>query len=130
MPMQEEKWFLLVIHLDKTNTMQDILKVFTANGVTGCTIFESTGVGHTTFLKNDEPIIASMKRMFGPDRQYNKTVLSVIETEALLEKTMNDIEDIVGDFCKPDTGLMYAIPVRHVRGYKVDLGDDKSTCKI
>ncbi len=127
--MAEKKWYLLIIHLDKTGSMQDILEIFTKNGLTGCTIFDTTGVGHTTFLTNDAPAIASMARLFGPDRQYNKTVFSVIETEELLDKTMQDIEDRVGDFCKPDVGLMYAMPLHTVRGYRVDLGDDKYVCK-
>jgi hypothetical protein len=125
----KNKWFLLIIHLDKTGKMQEILEVFTKNGLTGCTIFDTTGVGHTTFLTNDAPAIASMSRLFGPDRQYNKTIFSVIETEELLTKTMDDVQDVVGDFCKPDMGLMYAMPVHHVQGYRVDLGDGKYVSK-
>ena len=129
MPKKKEKWFLLIIHLDKTDLMQDILEVFTKNGLTGCTIFNTTGVGHTTFLKHDAPIIASMKRIFGPDREYNKTIFTVIEGEKLLDKTMDDVEEVVVDFCKPNIGLMYAMPLKHVRGYMVDLGDGKTVCK-
>jgi hypothetical protein len=129
MPKKTEKWFLLIIHLDKTTVIQDILEVFTKNGLTGCTICDTTGVGHTTFLTYDKPVIASMSRMFGPDRQYNKTIFSVIETKKLLKKTMDDVEDVVGDFCKPDVGLMYAMPLLEVRGYRVDLGDEKYACK-
>jgi nitrogen regulatory protein P-II 1 len=126
----KEKWFLLVIHLDKTSKAQEILEIFSKNGLTGCTTFDTTGVGHTTFLKHDKPAIASMKYLFGPDKQYNKTIFTVIEGKKLLKKTMDDVEAVVEDFCKPDIGLMYALPVQDVRGYRVDLGDGNYECKI
>jgi len=126
--VKAESYFLLVIHLDNIGKIQEIIEVFTANGITGCTIFETTGVGHTTFLTSDAPVIATMQRLFGANKQYNKTIFSVIESEDLLNKTMDDIEKVVGDFCKPNKGLMYAFPVAKVRGYRVDLSDE-STCK-
>jgi hypothetical protein len=126
----KDRWFLLVIHLDKTDVIPELLEVFTANDISGCTIFNSKGVGHTHFVESDAPLIASLKRLMGSDTQYNKTIFSVIEGKERLEKTMLGIENTVKDFCEPDIGLMYAMPLLHVRGYRVETGDDQYECKI
>lgn len=126
---KKERWFLLVIHLDKTDVMQDLLEVFTKNGVSGCTIFNTKGVGHTHFVESDAPLIASIRRLMGTDTDYNKTIFSVIDGKDVLEKTMMGIEEVVKDFCEPDIGLMYAIPLLYVRGYRVETGDDTYECK-
>ena len=126
----KDRWFLLVIHLDKTDAMSEMLEVFNKNEVSGCTIFNSKGVGHTTFMESDAPLIASIRRLMGSDTDYNKTIFAVIEGKDRLEKTMLGVENIVKDFCEPDIGLMYAIPLLHVRGYRVDTDDDQYECKI
>ena len=126
----KDKWFLLIIHLDKTDVMPDLLEVFNANDISGCTILNSKGVGHTHFVESDAPLIASLKRLMGSDTQYNKTIFSVIEGKDRLEKTMIAIEEVVKDFCEPDIGLMYAMPLLHVRGYRIDTDDDQYECKI
>ena len=126
---KKDRWFLLVIHLDKTEVMQELLEVFTKNGVSGCTIFNTKGVGHTHFQNSDAPLIASIKRLMGADTDYNKTIFSVIDGKDALEKTMIGVEKVVKDFCEPDIGLMYAIPLLYVRGYRVETRDDDYECK-
>ena len=128
--MSDNKWFLLVIHLDKVDDMSAIVEIVNNNGVTGCTILESTGVGHTTFTSFTNPIIASMSRLIGPDKQYNKTIHTVVEGLETLGTVMDQIEELVGDFCTPDRGIMYSIPLREVRGYRVVGAEGVEECKI
>ncbi len=126
---ESDRWFLLVIHLDDVDKIADILEVFNENDVSGCTIFNTKGVGHSKFGSQDKPVIGSMKHLFGSEEEYNKTILSVIETRERLESTMQGVEEVVKDFCAPDIGLMYAMPLLHVSGYRVATGDGKFDCK-
>jgi hypothetical protein len=126
----KDRWFLLIIHLDDTDKMPEILEVFNENDVSGCTIISTKGVGHSKFAGNDKPVIASMKHLFESEKEYNKTIMTVIETRETLERTMLGVENVVKDFCTPDIGLMYAMPLLHVRGYRVDKDDDDYECRI
>lgn len=49
--------------------------------------------------------------------QSNKTIFSVIEREEQVELVMEHVEKILGgDMQKPNKGIMFVLPVTHLRG--------------
>ncbi|MBC7077024.1 MAG: hypothetical protein H5T92_01745, partial [Synergistales bacterium] len=49
---------------------------------------------------------------------HHRTIFTVVEDEADLERIAEVTQRVVGDFSKPDTGLMFAVPATKVWGLK------------
>lgn len=109
---------LLVIILDKTSDLENLVHKFRDIGVTGLTIFDSIGIGKTSLYGSGLPIIASLSRIFDSDgRTYNHTVFSVIKKDETLEQAIQVAEEICGDFMKPDVGILFTIKLDRVIGF-------------
>ena len=110
--------YALVLILNKTEYLEDILNNLMEIGVSGATILDSQGMG-SAILTGDfagSNLFGSLKTAFDREHPYNKTIFTVIENEELLEKAMNTIKDVAGDLSKPGEGLMFTVPVIHVMG--------------
>ena len=114
--------YLLVIILDKASNLEQIIGKWHEIGVTGATIFDSVGVGRTTLYGTSAPVIASLRRIFDPDKStYNHTLMSIIRTEETLQKAIQAAQEVCGDFQAPDTGILFTIKLERVIGfYRVD----------
>ena len=71
---------VLVIVLNKTEYLNEILDAFVEIGLTGATIIDSQGMGSamTEVENTDEPFYGVLKTMFDDSRPYNKTIFTVI----------------------------------------------------
>lgn len=108
----------LIIVLNKTEYMEDILNNLMKIGVKGATILDSQGMGSKILSKNYETqnLFGTLKTAFDREHPYNKTIFTVIESEELLDKAMETIQAVVGDLSKPGEGLMFTVPVGKVLG--------------
>ena len=109
--------YLLVLILDRSADLENILTRFREIGVLGATIFDSAGVGRTTLYGSDAPIIASLKRIIARQAVYNHTMISVIKTRDTLDRAMDAAKEVVGDFTLPDRGIMFTIKLEDVVGF-------------
>lgn len=112
----------LVLVLNKTEYLEDILNNLMTIGVKGATILESQGMGSAimTGHHSGSSRFGALKTAFDRERPYNKTIFAIIEDEALLHKAMETIRDVAGDLSEPGEGLMFTIPVGHVLGMAPD----------
>ncbi|NLC55167.1 MAG: hypothetical protein GX769_04715 [Erysipelothrix sp.] len=108
----------LIIVLNKTELMEEILNSLMAIGVKGATILDSQGMGSKILSKNysSSNLFGAFKTAFDREHPYNKTIFTVIEGEELLHKAMETIQAIAGDLSNPGEGLMFTVPVGHVMG--------------
>jgi nitrogen regulatory protein PII len=106
---------LLVLVLNKEEFLEDILTAFVEAGISGATIVDTVGMGRV--LAYDVPIFAGLRKTLEGHRSapYNKTIFTVIPTEAQLHETINLIEEIV-DLNVPGTGLLFVVPITIVKG--------------
>ncbi|HPE35826.1 MAG TPA: hypothetical protein PK625_01650 [Spirochaetales bacterium] len=100
---------LLVFVLNKEEYMEDVLEAYVEAGVAGATILDSEGMGR--FLAYEVPIFADFKEFMKGNKPYNKTILSVIRNEAVVEKLKRLVDEVVGGLDNPGTGIMFTIPV-------------------
>ena len=100
---------LLVFVLNKEEYMEDVLEAYVEAGVAGATILGSEGMGR--FLAYEVPIFADFKEFMKGNKPYNKTILSVIRNEAVVEKLKRLVDEVVGGLDNPGTGIMFTIPV-------------------
>lgn len=108
---------LLVFVLDNLEQLPDILEAWNEAGVSGTTILESTGQARfRDAMRDDMPLIPSLRDVLAGRELHHRTLFTVIEDEATLERAITATEDIIGDFSQHNTGLLFVLPVGRVLG--------------
>ena len=105
---------LLVLVLNKTELLEEVLKALLDIGVRGATILESTGMARQ--LDRDElSIFGSLRMVVDPDRENSRTVFMAVQDD-LVDQARATIDQVVGGLCRPDTGVLIGLPVNFFDG--------------
>ena len=108
---------LLVFVLSDRNQCGDIVDAWKAAGVAGITILESTGLGRSQVgIRDDVPLMPGLSDFLANRELHHRTLFSVIEDEATLERVIAATERVIGDFTRHHTGLLFVVPVTRVLG--------------
>lgn len=110
---------LLVLVINKEEYLEPVLELFVEMGIRGATILDSVGMGRV--LAHDIPIFAGLRDLIPESRPFNKTILTLVE-DNLVEPLIDAVEDVVGEFTRPGTGIAFVLPVEYVRGLAEPLG--------
>ncbi len=105
---------LLVFVLNNEEYLEKVLSAYAEAGVAGSTILDSEGMGR--FLAYDVPLYAGFREFMKGNRPYNKTIISVIRNEEIIEDVKKLIDEVVGGLDKPGTGIMFTVPVDWAAG--------------
>jgi len=110
---------LLMIILDNIDVLPDLLARLREIGVPGTTIMRSLG-GYEASSWLERVGHAMLGRAFDSDSDSDdikqRTLISVIEGEELLEQAIAEAEHIVGGFGEPNTGILFVLPVSRSLG--------------
>jgi len=110
--------FLLIV-LNKVELLDTLLGKLMENGVSGATILSSTGmVRELAKYSEDYPIFGTLRFLIDFDRKESKTIFMVLKDEKV-EETKSVIRQVVGDMSKPDTAVMFALPVLSAEGVEL-----------
>jgi len=113
---------LLVCVLDNLELCPTVLDAWETAGAPGVTILESTGLARVRrAVRDDLPLMPSLRDLLASQESHHRTLFTVLEDEALLERIIAVTERIVGDFDRAYTGLLFVVPVSRVLG----LGRDR-----
>ena len=108
----------MVIILNKTEVLDDLLTKLGDNGINGATILSSTGMAHRLLNEREneaERFIGSLRFLLNPEREETKTVLVVLrDDQVLLARAA--VHAVLGDLSKPDSGIMFTMPVDFIEG--------------
>lgn len=122
---------LLVCVLNETQRLNDLLKAMAELGISGATVLESQGMAK--FLAKEAPVIAGLRHLVTQGRTFNYTILSVVEDDAIADRTMKAIEDHLLPGTRPGThGVAFTLPVDkfvhfHPHGQEVRWAGEPST---
>lgn len=108
--------YALFIVLNEVDYLEDILTAFVEVGVKGATILDSQGMG-SALMNNGNlqaPLLGALKIFLNSSHPYNKTIFTVIESESLVEKAVDAVNDIMCNIGKPGIGLMFTVPVAKI----------------
>ncbi len=111
---------LLVAVINQEERLEEVLAGFLEIGVTGATVVNSEGMGR--LLANEVPIFAGLQALASRTRPRNQMVFSIME-DAKVERALEMLQEIVGDFDVPATGIVFTLPVGRVLGLKHELGE-------
>lgn len=109
--------YVLFIVLNQPEFLPDVLFKLKKLRIRGATVIDSMGA---TLLTKDiykVPIFGALMKSMDGDTHSNKTIFSVIEREEQVEEAMASIEELIGgDMKQPNKGIMFVLPVSHMRG--------------
>jgi nitrogen regulatory protein PII len=110
---------LLVLH--QVELLDSILEAWEAAGVSGITVIPTTGIGRLRekfALRDDMPIIPSLNDLLSEpvEELLNRTVFSIVDDDALVDRLIAASEKVLGDMFQPRTGIIAVIPLARVHG--------------
>jgi nitrogen regulatory protein PII len=106
---------LLVLHAPEL--CDDVLEAWESTGVSGVTILASSGLGRLrAVVREDLPIIPSLHDLLGREEVQNRTLMTIVEDEALVNKVVQATQQVTGDLNLPNTGILVVLPVAQVYG--------------
>ncbi len=108
---------LVVFVLDNLEQCSQVLDAWERAGAPGVTILESTGLGHLRgAMRDDLPLIPSLRDLLASQELHHRTLFSVIPDEETVERVIAATEQVIGDFTRHHTGLLFVVPVARVLG--------------
>lgn len=110
--------FLVVLVVDDPDYCPALLDAWEQIGVSGVTILESSGLGRIrkAGLRDDLPLMPSLRDLLSGGEVHHRTLLSVVETDEQVEHMVQVAQEMIGDLKKPNTGFLFVVPVAKVYG--------------
>jgi nitrogen regulatory protein PII len=105
---------LLVVVLNKVELLDPMLSALNDANIKGATVLNSIGMAHELAGSEDNYVIGSLRAMFASGKRENKTIFMVIDNDRIIDATQ--VIDQVIDLQKPDTGILFALPVMFAAG--------------
>ena len=112
----ETQYELLVIILDDLDRLPRLLDALHEAGVSGATLLSSIG-GYRARTWLDEIGLSGLHKMFGTPELKRRTILAVVEEERI-DAAIAAAEQAVGGFGRPDSGILFTVPVRRAVGVR------------
>ncbi|MDY5731514.1 MAG: hypothetical protein SPL05_08335 [Eubacteriales bacterium] len=106
----------MFIILNNTEKLDDLLTSLGDHGINGATIFQSTGMAHK-LLGSEETLtfLGSLNVILNPEKENNATICIVLKEEQI-KMVRNIVHKILGDLSKPDTGILFTLPIDYIEG--------------
>ncbi len=103
---------LLVIVLNATEMLEEVLEGLIETGISGATVVDSVGMGH---IIEDVPLFAGMRNLFRSAKPRNNIVFSVV-SDAQASEGMEVLEKILGCSHEKGKGIAFVLPIESVIG--------------
>lgn len=122
---------LLVVILDDLTRLADLMAAWKRVGVPGVTLLQSFG-GYRTQDWLERIGLGGLSRLFDQGEVRQRTLLSLIDDEELLERAISEADEVVGGFDRPHSGVLFTVPIGRTLGLKKwgrETGDTDETTK-
>jgi len=106
---------LLVFILNEVEKTDELLKAFQKADIKGATMIHSSGMAQALVASGDEELFGSLRHILNMDRNENSTFLLLMEAKRV-KATIEVIESVVGDLSRPNSGIVFTLPVDFVKG--------------
>ena len=110
--------YLVVLIVDNPDDCPAVLDAWDELGVSGVTILESTGLGRLrrASMQDDLPLIPSLRNFLDAREVPHRTLLSVVEDQAMVDRMVAAAHGIIGSLDNPNTGFLFVVPVLQAYG--------------
>ncbi len=108
--------YLLVIITRQEDKTYDFLKLLPTVGARGATVIEGRGMGK--ILQDRETVFTSIEQILSTtiDLADNVVILSLVQGGDVLDKVRRLARRVFGDFERPNTGVLFVLPVADMEG--------------
>lgn len=106
--------FMIFFILHDPSHLDQIITAWEETGVKGITILPSTGMvrrRNKGDWKDDLPMFPSVEDFKEHSETFNRTLITIVDSEEMVEKIVTATESITGDLDLPDTGILTVLPV-------------------
>lgn len=111
---------LLILVLNKVECLEELLQTLLDAGIGGATVLESTGMARVLGSSDEAPaIFGALRYLMDPERQSSRTLLMVL-SDAQVDQVRALVRQVTGGLDKPDTGILFTVPVLNVEGMGAD----------
>lgn len=110
---------LVVLVLDDTKKLDDLLTAWLAAGVPGVTLLDSAGLGRelgAQALRDDLPLLPSLASLLRAREETSRTLFSVVPDGFDLDALVRATEAVTGPLDTPNTGILFTLPVTRAHG--------------
>lgn len=108
--------YVLFIVLNEVDCLDDVLSGFVKEGISGATIVDSQGMG-SAIVNNDNtnvPLFSALRLLLSDSHPYSKTIFTVLESETMVEKAVEVVQEVVEDISSSGVGFMFTVPIGKV----------------
>jgi len=121
--------YLVVLIVDDLDDCPAVLDAWEAAGVLGVTILASTGLGRIrrAGLRDDMPLMPSLQDLLESEEVHHRTLLSVVDSQELVDKMVAIVQQVIGNLEDPHTGFLFVVPVIQAYGlgkHRTDRSDE------
>jgi CBS domain-containing protein len=106
---------LLLVILNNTSLLPDLLQAWRDIGVPGTTILKSAG-GYRTRNWLSRVGLGAIHNLFETKEVQTRTLIAIFDDEELLAQAIAEAERIVGGFDQPNSGIVLVLPVSQAIG--------------
>lgn len=107
---------LLVLILKKIELIDELNQELAEAGITGGTILDGNGMAKSLMNMDEVPIFGHLRQMLSDESNEScKVMMFVLKDEHILI-ARETIKKIVGTFNKPNSAIMFAVPITYVEG--------------
>ncbi|MGE5602640.1 MAG: hypothetical protein ACM30E_06290 [Nitrososphaerales archaeon] len=112
---------MVILVLENVDRLEDVLNAWWEAGAPGITILESSGAARYLArhgVREDVPIFPRLSNFLGHEETHNRTLFAVLPDGFDVENLFDATETVVGKLELPGNGVIFALPVLHVRGHQ------------
>lgn len=110
---------LVSLVLDDPDKVEQILESWLEVGVSGVTIWHSTGLArelNRRRSRDDLPLIPSLQSLFHTREEPHRTLWAIVPNGFDMQALVTATEKITGSLDGPDSGILFVIPIARVWG--------------
>jgi hypothetical protein len=110
---------MIMVVLPTLDQCHQMLHAWQAAGVPGGTLLDSIGLfeANQRIGRDDLPLFPSLRKLTEQE-SFQHTLFAIVGDEADLDQIIAASEKVVGSFDEPNSGILFVVPVTHVRGLK------------
>jgi len=110
--------FMVILVLDDPEYTEEIMAAWEKAGVSGITVFHSSGLGRARrgINMDDLPIFPSLESLDQALESYNRTMFTVVHDQEMVDRIVEATQSVIGDLSNPNTGILFVMPVLQAYG--------------
>lgn len=102
--------------LKDVGSLDELLQKLIEAGVSGGTFIEGKGMANALVNMEDLPMFGGLRQMLSDEEKEVSNIMMFVLKDDQVMAIRSIIKNVIGDLNKPNTGIMFSIPLTYVEG--------------